>query len=63
MKLFSKLSFFSDVIAEVKKVSFPTWLEVRNATIVVVAAVVMVTVIIGGLDYGIFYLIKNFVIR
>lgn len=63
MKLFSKLSFFSEVIAEVKKVSFPTWLEVRNATTIVIIAVAVVTVIIGGLDYGIFYTIKNFVIR
>jgi len=63
MKIFSKLHFFSEVIAEIKKISFPTWIEVRNATIVVIVSVILVTVIIGIVDYGIFYTLKNFVMR
>ena len=62
-KIFSKFKFFSEVIAEIKKISFPTWIEVRNATIIVIISVIIVTIIIGAIDYGIFYTIKNFVIE
>lgn len=62
-KIFSKFKFFTEVIAEVKKVSFPTWVEVKNATVIVIISIILVTLIVGAIDYGIFYTIKNFVIE
>jgi preprotein translocase subunit SecE len=47
--------FFKQVVAELKKVTRPTWAELRNYTGVVLAFVVIVMAIIGLLDW-LFYM-------
>jgi len=42
--------FVRDVRAEVRKVSWPTWVELRRTTIVVVIFVVIIGLIIGLMD-------------
>ena len=46
------LLFIRQVIAELKKVTRPTWGELRNYTFVVLGFVTIVMLIIAGLDYG-----------
>jgi preprotein translocase subunit SecE len=43
--------FFKQVVLELKKVTRPTWAELRNYTGVVMAFVAVVMVIIYGLDW------------
>lgn len=43
--------FFKQVVQELKKVTKPTWAELRNYTGVVLAFVVVVMAIIGLLDW------------
>ena len=44
--------YLSEVRAELKKVAWPTRREVVNSTIVVLIAVVVMTSLIFGFDYG-----------
>lgn len=44
--------FFKQVVAELKKVTRPTWAELRNYTGVVLAFVVVVMAIIALLDWA-----------
>lgn len=43
--------FFKQVVLELKKVTRPTWAELRNYTGVVMAFVAVVMVVIYGLDW------------
>jgi preprotein translocase subunit SecE len=43
--------FYKQVIGELKKVTKPTWAELRNYTAVVLAFVAVVMVIISALDW------------
>jgi preprotein translocase subunit SecE len=51
--------FFKQVVLELKKVTKPTWAELRNYTGVVLAFVVVVMAVIAFLDW-IFYMGVNF---
>ena len=51
--------FFKQVVSELKKVTKPTWAELRNYTGVVLAFVVVVMAIIGLLDW-LFFMGVNF---
>ena len=51
--------FFKQVVQELKKVTKPTWAELRNYTGVVLAFVVVVMAIIGFLDW-LFFMGVNF---
>ena len=51
--------FFKQVVLELKKVTRPTWAELRNYTGVVLAFVVVVMAVIAFLDW-IFYMGVNF---
>jgi preprotein translocase subunit SecE len=44
-------AFFADVRAELKKVSWPSWPELRSATWVVIVSTVLVTVFIVIVDF------------
>jgi len=48
---------FKDTWSELKKVTWPTWKELVNYTMIVVFFMVMMSVIIGLLDMGTFRLI------
>ena len=60
--VFTKFSrFFRESYIEVfKKASWPTWLELRKFTTVVIIAVLIVGFWIGGLDYLLGVVTKHF---
>ena len=43
--------FFHEVWVELKKTSWPSYDEVKKSTLVVLAAIAIISVWIGGLDY------------
>ena len=43
-------SFLKDVRVEMSKVTWPTWLELKGQTIVVIVAVLMISAFIGLVD-------------
>jgi preprotein translocase subunit SecE len=42
--------FVADVVVEMKKVSWPSMLELRGSTVVVIVTVILVAVFIGVVD-------------
>lgn len=50
--------FFKDVRAEMNKISWPTFPELRESTIVVIVTVLIVSVFVGSVDY-----LFNFMLR
>jgi preprotein translocase subunit SecE len=59
----SRLRLMSEVIAEVKKVTWLTRREIINLTIIVLVITVVVALIIGGIDSGFSYLVQFFINR
>jgi preprotein translocase subunit SecE len=56
-----RLRLMSEVIAEIKKVTWLSRREIINLTIIVLVITVVVALIIGGIDYGFSYLIQYFI--
>jgi preprotein translocase subunit SecE len=52
-------TFFVEVNAEIKKVTWPTWKEVRDTTIVVIIAVFIFGVFLYAVDLALGELIKH----
>ncbi len=48
----SKLAFFSEVIAELKKVAWPSRKEAIRLTLIVILITVAMGIILGIIDYG-----------
>lgn len=46
------LAFFKDMITEMKKVTWPTWPDLRNYTLTVLGFVFVSAIIIGAMDFG-----------
>ena len=46
-----QFKFASEVLSELRKVTWPTWLQVRDLTMVVIAISVAVGAILGGIDF------------
>ncbi|WHH57459.1 preprotein translocase subunit SecE [Petroclostridium sp. X23] len=44
------MKYFREVRAEMKKVTWPTWSQVRNNTLVVILSIIVVGVVIWTLD-------------
>ncbi len=44
--------FWKDFTSEMKKVVWMSWKDVRKSTVLVIVAVVIISVIIGLLDFG-----------
>jgi preprotein translocase subunit SecE len=42
---------FGDIVAELRKVIWPSWGELRTMTMVVVATVIVVSIMLGIIDY------------
>ena len=55
----SKFSFFSEVIAELRKAHWPTRQETLRLSVLVLLVCVIVGGILGALDYGFFRLFKT----
>ncbi len=54
--------FMAEVPVELKKVTWPDWEQLRNATGVIIIFVLIVAGIIGAMDF-VFRLIVDFIIR
>jgi preprotein translocase subunit SecE len=50
--------FFTQVVGELKKVTRPTWKELVNYTLVVLAFVTIIMVVITGLDFAFGWAVK-----
>ncbi len=53
----------SEVIAEIKKVTWLSRREILNLTIMVLVVTIVVALIIGGIDYGFSAFIQYFISR
>jgi preprotein translocase subunit SecE len=45
--------FVEDVVDEVKKVTWPDWAQLKNATLVIIVFVIIVALIIWVMDLGV----------
>ncbi len=54
----TRLRLWSEVIAEIKKVTWLTRREILNLTLMVLVVTIVVALILGGIDYGFSYLIQ-----
>ncbi len=57
--LFSRVPFISDVIAELRKVTWPTFQETRYLTIVVAIVATAVGIFLGALDLAFGWIIER----
>ncbi len=55
---FSLITYFREAREELKKVAWPTWLETRNNTILVMGISVFVALFLGLADIGLSALFK-----
>ena len=55
--------FISEIIAEIRKITWLTRREILSLTIMVLIVTIMVALILGGIDYGFSYLIQFFINR
>jgi len=53
--------FTTEVVDELKKVTWPDWPQLKNATIVIIVFVIIVSLLIFGIDFVVRSLI-NFII-
>ena len=58
----ARSGFFSNIIAELKKVTWPTIPEIRKLTIMVLVVALTVGLVLGALDYALSYLVDNFLL-
>lgn len=56
-------SFFGDILAELKKVNWPTRDEVRKLTVMVLVVSFGVGAVLGALDYGLSFLVDHFLLK
>ena len=64
MKIFIPIiTYVHDVVAELKKVTFPSRRQVVVGTVLVIGAIIIATLIIGGVDIGLEQLVRIFIIK
>ena len=61
MKNVRPIKYIKEVIAELKKVTWPTKKEVFNHTIIVIVSSVVVMAAVAAIDYGLSYAVEYFV--
>jgi len=49
----SARDFFNEVVDEMKKVTWPDWPQLKNATLVILVFVIIVAAIIWVMDFGV----------
>jgi preprotein translocase subunit SecE len=59
----TRLRLWSEIVAEIKKVTWLSRREIINLTIMVLIVTIIVGLILGGIDYGFSYLIQWFINR
>ncbi len=45
------VNFYKETVGELRKVVWPTWLEARNLTIIVLIVIFVMAAILGGFDW------------
>jgi len=61
--LFTKIkSFFREVRQETRKVSWPARKEATKYTLIVISVSIALAILLGGFDYILLTLLRNFVI-
>lgn len=55
--------YIKEVIQELKKVTWPSWEELKGSTIVVIFFSFVMGLYIAGLDFGLSFLIEKFLGR
>jgi len=58
----AKPSFFGNILAELKKVNWPTREETRKLTVMVLVVAFGVGLVLGALDYGLSFLVDRFLL-
>jgi preprotein translocase subunit SecE len=54
-----RFTFFSDVVAELRKVAWPTRDETIRLTLIVIGACVIMGAVLGGIDFGFSWLVQQ----
>ena len=58
---FSSIRIFaSETVGELKKAAWPTWIELRDSTIVVLVAIVLLGLYISIADFSLFQVVNLF---
>src|SRR5687768_5740835 len=52
-------AWLQEVVKELQKVQWPTWLEIRNLTMVVIVVSAALGLFLGGLDAGFNWIFEN----
>ena len=55
----SRFGFIGDIIAELKKVSWPTRREAAYLTVLVMIVAITMGIVLGGIDFGFSYLVEK----
>ncbi|NLO23381.1 MAG: preprotein translocase subunit SecE [Fibrobacter sp.] len=55
--------YIKEVIQELKKVTWPTWEELKGSTMVVIIFSLIMGSYIAGLDFGLSWLVERFIGR
>lgn len=55
--------YIKEVIQELKKVTWPTWEELKGSTMVVIIFSLIMGSYIAGLDFGLSWLVEHFIGR
>jgi len=50
--------FYGETVSELKKAAWPTWPELRDATIVVIVGMALLGVFISVIDFSLFNVVK-----
>lgn len=58
-----RISFFGEVIAELKKVVWPSRRDIRNLTTIVLIVSILVGLFLGAVDLGFFRLVNDVFLR
>ena len=59
----SGFSFARDIVAELKRVTWPTWPEARRLTAIVIAVSFAVGVMLGLVDFIFYWIINSVILR
>jgi preprotein translocase subunit SecE len=59
----ARSSFFGNIIAELKKVNWPTGEEIRKLTVMVLVVSFSVGLVLGALDFGLSFLVDQFLLK
>lgn len=55
----SRFGFIGDIVAELKKVTWPTRREASYLTLLVMIVAVIAGIVLGAIDYGFAYLVES----